>query len=350
MGAVPDDAPDGPHGRISRAKEGARRLRDTGEAMWDRVVELRPDTPLLDAGWETVERDSATGGGLLAGAIAFRLFLLVVPLVLLLFSWLGFLSAGTEKGAEGAGQSLQFSRAVAASMERVGTTAQNGRWVTLAVGLFALVLATRTLIKSMRIVHLLAWRLPRRKAPNTVLSTLVGIGVIAGVVAYGALSQWLRQFELIGGVGMSILLGTGLGFAWFWVQQLLPRADDVPWTALVPGAVLIGVASQGLHAFTVFYLADHMSRMSEYYGSLGVAMVMLLWLFILGRSVVAAAMLNATLWDRRVRGARNYAPIDPRVFRLAPPARVDDTRPDDTRPDDTRADGPRSDDGAGAGR
>ncbi len=321
-------------GATSRAREGARRVRDTGTAVRDRVVELRPETPLLDAGWETIERDSATGGGLLAGAIAFRLFLLVVPLVLLLYAGLGFLSAGSVSGARDAAQTVQFSQAVVETMQRVGTTAENGRWVTLAVGLFALVLATRTLIRSLRIVHLLAWRLPRRKAPNAVLSTLVGIGVLAAVVAYSALSQWLRQFELIGGIGMSLLIGTGLGFSWFWVQQLLPRSDDAPWTALVPGAVLMGVGSQALHAFTVFYLADHLSRMSEYYGPLGVAMVMLLWLFILGRSVVLAAMLNATLWDRRSRGVRNYAPIDPRVFRLAAvPAKPGDRDDDGTTPD-----------------
>ena len=48
------------------------------------------------------------------------------------------------------------------------------------------------------------------------------------------------------------------------------------------------------------------------YGPLGVAAVMLLWLFIVARSMVAAAMLNATLWDRRQRGLKSFSPVNVR--------------------------------------
>jgi uncharacterized BrkB/YihY/UPF0761 family membrane protein len=47
-----------------------------------------------------------------------------------------------------------------------------------------------------------------------------------------------------------------------------------------------------------------------------VAVVLLLWLYILGRAAVGSAMLNATLYDRRSRGLSNYAPIDRGLFRL----------------------------------
>ena len=72
----------------------------------------------------------------------------------------------------------------------------------------------------------------------------------------------------------------------------------------------MAVATQLLHAFTVFYLAGRIDRMSATYGPLGVAIVVLLWLYLLGRAMVAAAVVNATIWDRQDRGARIYAPID----------------------------------------
>lgn len=46
--------------------------------------------------------------------------------------------------------------------------------------------------------------------------------------------------------------------------------------------------------------------MSLTYGSLGVAAIALAWLYLLGRAVVAGAVLNVTLWERHTgRGARN---------------------------------------------
>jgi uncharacterized BrkB/YihY/UPF0761 family membrane protein len=51
---------------------------------------------------------------------------------------------------------------------------------------------------------------------------------------------------------------------------------------------------------SVYILARRVASASELYGSLGVAAALLLWLYLLGRLVVAAAMLNATLWDRGI--------------------------------------------------
>jgi hypothetical protein len=44
-----------------------------------------------------VERDSDIGGGLLAGALAYRLFLLLLPTALLLVSGLGLYARATDK-------------------------------------------------------------------------------------------------------------------------------------------------------------------------------------------------------------------------------------------------------------
>ena len=99
---------------------------------------------------------------------------------------------------------------------------------------------------------------------------------------------------------------------WLGVQSLLPRAVGVTWKDLLPGAILFGLAAEALHAATVFYMAGRVSRMASMYGPLGVAAVMLLWLFIVARSIVAAAMLNATLWNRRQQGLKSVSPVNVR--------------------------------------
>ena len=76
----------------------------------------------------------------------------------------------------------------------------------------------------------------------------------------------------------------------------LPHAD-YPWTALVPGAVLVSAGAQVLHLVTVYYLTDKRHKLLRALwrarppGGAPVA-------FLIGRLIVASALLNATLWER----------------------------------------------------
>jgi uncharacterized BrkB/YihY/UPF0761 family membrane protein len=58
------------------------------------------------------------------------------------------------------------------------------------------------------------------------------------------------------------------------------------------------VGTQGLYLFNVLYLNHKIQSASAAYGALGVAASALLWLYLLGRLMVAAPVLNATLWER----------------------------------------------------
>lgn len=305
----PSDDTAGPADRSATAGLRARvgRVRDGARRGWERVVEVRPDTPVLDAGFEVVERDSERAGGMLAGALAFRLFLVLVPLALVIVAGLGFVSASQTRDA---GDTLDLSDAVLSTMEDAGRAAEQGRWITLLVGLGALVLAIRALIKALRITHRLAWNLGPAPLRRQVGATMAGLGVLVALFGVGVLAQWVRSRTPGAGIGASMVIGIMLGAIWLGIERLLPRAEGSGWKDLLPGAVLVGVLSQALHAVTVFYFAGRVTRASDTYGPLGVAAVALLWLYLLGRTAVAAAMLNATLYDRRTRGLRNYAPLD----------------------------------------
>jgi uncharacterized BrkB/YihY/UPF0761 family membrane protein len=66
--------------------------------------------------------------------------------------------------------------------------------------------------------------------------------------------------------------------------------------------VLVGVAAEVLRLVTVYYVAGKVGSSSEVYGGLGAAAALLTWLFLVARTTVGAAVLNATLWQRRRRG------------------------------------------------
>ena len=310
-------------GRLRRARRSAEhrvtKVRRTADEVKHRVEDARPQTPVIDTAYEIVEHDSSIAGGLLAGAIAFRLFLVLVPLLLVLIAGLGFLHVANADTSTA--ESLDFSQTLVDTMRTVGENAARGRWVTLVIGLTAVVLAMRTMVKSMRVVHHLAWRLGRRPAGAGPIAVLAGVGVLALTMAFAFAAQWLRGHTAGGGVLVSFVIGGMAGLLWFLVEQLLPRAEGAPWWNLLPGAVLMAVSTQLLHAFTVFYLAGRINRMSETYGPLGVAIVVLLWLYLLGRAMVAAAVVNATLWDRSRRGDRIWSPVDLSLLR---PGRSDD--------------------------
>ena len=85
-------------------------------------------------------------------------------------------------------------------------------------------------------------------------------------------------------------------------SRQLPHAN-VDWQGLVPGAALFAAGVQGLHLFTVFYLAPKLNHATELYGVLGIVGTILFWLYITGRLVVGAATLNASLYEHRSGGA-----------------------------------------------
>jgi uncharacterized BrkB/YihY/UPF0761 family membrane protein len=86
---------------------------------------------------------------------------------------------------------------------------------------------------------------------------------------------------------------------WLALTWAMPRPPGVPWTALVPGACLFAVGFIAFNLAVSLYFAPRAARASTVYGSLGLALILLVSLFLFARLAVAAAELNATLWERR---------------------------------------------------
>lgn len=76
---------------------------------------------------------------------------------------------------------------------------------------------------------------------------------------------------------------------------------DAPWEAVLPGAILFGVGIRALGLAASTYFAVRLDRTSDLYGALGIAIVMMLYLFVLARLFVAAQFLNSTQYRRRHR-------------------------------------------------
>lgn len=65
-------------------------MRADGERLAQRAQDERERRRSVDTLFEMVERDSEVGGGIIAGALAYRLFIWLLPLALIAVAGLGF--------------------------------------------------------------------------------------------------------------------------------------------------------------------------------------------------------------------------------------------------------------------
>lgn len=247
-GAPLDTEPTTPQ-RVSRFAGITARL-----AVWQQrglaLLERHRQRLLVDLGVRMYERDRDSAGSVVGSAIAFRLFLFFVPLLLLLVGVVGFLSALIDPGDI---SEAGISGRLATQIESALTQADSSRWVALAVGLIGLATTGRTLSKVLIQANCLAWRLPiQKKAPVRVIVAMVGLMFTVGVVTM--VINRIRVDLGVGVASVSFLAACAVYIgAWGVLMVLLPRSTTDP-GAVVPGAVLVGVTLTALQLVSQLYL------------------------------------------------------------------------------------------------
>ena len=271
-------------------------------ALMQRADELtataRQRVPGADAAFHAFQRELAYGGGLLAGGLAYRLFLWLLPIGLVGAQILGFWLDTAEEDVEGAAKEFGIGAAAIASAERAVETSQSNRLLLLLTGLILLAWFSLGFLRALQLAFSLAWGLPRQRLSKPLYAVLFFNGLVLALTVTGAGLAWLREhlglFGLLG-VLATVAFQTAVGVLVMW---LLPRRAE-RWQELVPGAALVAVGAQLVNVAVVFYFAPKIGRSTELYGTLGTAAVLLVWLYVLARLITSGAFLNATLWERR---------------------------------------------------
>ena len=62
---------------------------------------------------------------------------------------------------------------------------------------------------------------------------------------------------------------------------------------------MMAIGADVLHLLTTYWIGHLVARKTNTYGALGIALAVLLWVYILGRIIVASAGLNAVLSRRK---------------------------------------------------
>jgi membrane protein len=261
-----------------------------------RLEALRASHSSVDLGMALVERDSSIGGGLLAGALAYRLFVLLLPTALLLVSGLGLYADAADKSASAVAKDAGLHGLIASE---VAATASGRRgWIVFVLMLPVVLYALAKLYRAVAIAHVIAWYGSGRGARTTPRGIgLLGLALVASVFA-AELTGWVRRSNDVGGVAALAAYLAVVGCAWLLVSMQLPHRE-AGWVGLLPGACVVGVGLLAVNVFNVYVTTRIVENRANTYGALGIAAALLFSLVLVGRVIVISAELNASLHDRR---------------------------------------------------
>ncbi len=260
-----------------------------------RRLEPYEHVPVVDVLVGAYRRDRESAGAVLGSAVAFRLFLFFVPLLLFVIGVAGLLSGLVS--ASDVNHVAGVSGDLASQVRDAFATHGQGRWFATLLGLIGMVTAGRSLSKVLYAVSGLAWRLPLAvKAPLKVVGAVAGL--LFGMALVVVVVNRVRLDLGYGAAGISFAPALAVYVvAWLAISMLLPRGTDDP-GALLPGAILVGLTITGMQAVSQFYLPGNLARAGELYGAVGTTVVTLGWFFILGRMVVVGMVLNSVIYER----------------------------------------------------
>jgi uncharacterized BrkB/YihY/UPF0761 family membrane protein len=279
--------------RVAHLRERAERTRAGIEAR-------RADSASIATAFEAVERDAQSGGGVLAAAVAFRLFMFLVPYAFVMVTGFGLASTAVGQNPADAARSAGISGLFATAVSSSTTPSLANRLVALVVGGFALALTARSLVRVLWIVHRLIWRVEPRGKP-TPWAPLILVGFVTVLFGMADLFAWVGSQSLLLRLVAFLLTIVVSGAAWFLASWLFPRDQCALW-ALLPGAILVGLGVGVLQLLTITYVVHVVTRKSALYGAIGIALALLLWTYFAGRLITAAIAANASLWRHRTGG------------------------------------------------
>lgn len=274
-------------------------------ALAERLATLRartetvPGAPLL---LEVLGRERKLAGGLLAGGVAYRIFLWLVPLGLVAAAVLSFWSELDAEALESAAREFGVGAAAAAAASEALQSSDRSAWLYLAVGVVFTAWFSIGAVRALSLAYALAWGLEpsRVRRPLHAIVAFNGLFLLAIATALG--EAWLEaQIGATALIGIALTFALGTTFA-VWAMWLLPHRATRP-RELVPGAALLAFGHQLVQVAVLFYFAPRLGRAEETYGAFGAAATMLIWLYVISRLGTGAAFLNAVLWERRESAA-----------------------------------------------
>jgi uncharacterized BrkB/YihY/UPF0761 family membrane protein len=284
----------GPEPEQGRWKRYEAALRSRATAVKADAEERRQDSRVYDTALRIYERNRLLPASLLVGAMASRIVVYLVPSLALLIVALGIYEDAGGAGTEAA---RNIADVFAEAVEDSTDFSDGFRFAALLATVFAAIYAANSLGRLVRRSTALIWGVPYARSPKPWAAPAGVIGASAfgwALMSIGSSSdEW--SFDLL--VGVSAVEFVVLVVLWLSISRVLPHDPAASrWSDFLPGSILVAFGVVGLRLAMVVYLVPQSADLSERYGSIGVALVMLTWAYWLGMIVVGSSELNSALF------------------------------------------------------
>jgi YihY family inner membrane protein len=247
-------------------------------------------------------------GGNLAALIAYYGFLSLFPLLLVLFTVLGFVLHGHSGLQHDLRTSALADFPIIGDQISANVTSVRGSGIGLAIGVVGTLWGGLGIANAAQNAMNRVWDVPITARPgffprigrSFALLATIGVGILATTLLSGVGSA-------SGGIGMgvrvlafavSIALNVGL----FLVAFHVLTARAVGWRDFVPGAVFAAVGWEILQVLGGLYVSHTLKGMTQTYGLFAIVLGLLAWIFLQAQLIVYAAEINVVrlhhLWPR----------------------------------------------------
>ncbi len=285
-----------------------RRMRALIEGLLDRADAFQQRRRWLSLPVPVIRKMSSEQGGSMAARSAYYGFLSVFPLLLVFAAILGFVLGGDPGLKERILQTTESSfpllsgyinSTLAGSNTALGVGLAGALWAGLGV--------TRATERAMNNI----WDIPLAERPNLWWSRLRGLGMLCVLGSTFLVSTALAGLGGVGGplripADVAAFLGpVALNLVLFLLAFQILTNRHQTWRGLLPGAVAGAVGWSALQNLGAFYLRHEVAHASQLYGSLGMVVVLLAWIYLGAQLTLYAAELNVVLayrlWPRSLR-------------------------------------------------
>jgi uncharacterized BrkB/YihY/UPF0761 family membrane protein len=290
---------------------------DRLHAALDEAERRRSDSPAVESAFGVVAANRRTAASLLAGGLAYRFFLWALPFALFSAAAFRLIADAAEKSNSELAKELGMGAAMAGTVGRAAGATGRSYVVLLLVGLVLMLIAAKSVWKSLCISSELAWdmRSDRRDIlsadrQRSLIPTLVVAGVLLGLSLLNAAASVLYGGGIVTDLVAAIVTAGVIAGTLTWAGRALPHPDGVPWLHFIPGAIAFALGMALLRLITAVYLAGKLDRADDLYGALGIAAVFMAFLYLLGRLVMVWLIVNAE-WHRAHSAVLPSAPREP---------------------------------------
>jgi membrane protein len=247
--------------------------------------------------WKKFNDDQA---GNLAALIAYYGFAAIFPLLLVLATVLNIVLRNDPELQKTLTNSALAQYPVIGTQINAKLGTIPGTGLPLVIGAVLLVLGARGVANAMQNALCAVWGFPRESRPGFPMSQVwslallltVAIGFIVTTflsgVAGGAGHLLTGVGATIGAVLVSLVLNVGV----FWLGFRLATAAMVRWRDLLVGALIAAVIWQILQVAGGYVVSHQLHRANELYGTFGVVLGLVAWLYLQAEATVWAAEVD----------------------------------------------------------